>query len=142
MSLACSPSLCSYTCLIQFQVCAAYGYLTIPGTAFASFLLLGFLEIGQEMYVFVKLYIVKRPILRHSENPFNYDMNDLGQHVASVGKSSTNGPFSDLDHFCLALQRELHEITAVCLSSPDPSYSDIIIAYQCGSINICLQCMV
>jgi len=26
-------------------------YLTIPGTAFAAFLFLGFLEIGQEMFV-------------------------------------------------------------------------------------------
>ena len=32
---------------------------------------------------------------RHSENPFNYDDNDL-----------------DLDGFCLAIQRELQEITA------------------------------
>ena len=31
-----------------------------------------------------------------SENPFNYDLNDL-----------------DLDSFCLMLQRDLHEITAV-----------------------------
>ena len=31
-----------------------------------------------------------------SENPFNYDVNDL-----------------DLDQFCLMIQRELHEITAV-----------------------------
>ena len=34
---------------IQFQVYNAFGYLTIPGTAFVSFLYLGFLEIGQEM---------------------------------------------------------------------------------------------
>ncbi|KAJ7806490.1 hypothetical protein B0H14DRAFT_3484079 [Mycena olivaceomarginata] len=47
--------------------------------AFASFVLLGFLEIGQEI-----------------ENPFNYNLNDL-----------------DLDNFCLAIQRELHEVTAV-----------------------------
>ena len=33
-----------------------------------------------------------------SENPFNYDLNDL-----------------DLDGFCLGLQRDLHEITAVSL---------------------------
>ena len=33
-----------------------------------------------------------------SENPFNYDLNDL-----------------DLDGFCLTLQRDLHEITAVRL---------------------------
>ena len=33
-----------------------------------------------------------------SENPFNYDLNDL-----------------DLDGFCLTLQRDLHEITAVSL---------------------------
>ena len=34
---------------IQFQVYNAFGYLTIPGTAFAAFLYLGFLEIGQQM---------------------------------------------------------------------------------------------
>lgn len=36
--------------------------------------------------------------VNHSENPFNYDLNDL-----------------DLDSFCLMLQRDLHEITAVSL---------------------------
>lgn len=36
------------------------GYITIPATTFASFLLLGFLEIGQEI-----------------ENPFDYGLNDL-----------------------------------------------------------------
>lgn len=64
---------------MQFQIYAKFDYLTIPGTAFATFLLVGFLEIGQEI-----------------ENPFNYDLNDL-----------------DLDGFCLSIQRELHEITAV-----------------------------
>ena len=40
-----------------------------------------------------------------SENPFNYDLNDL-----------------DLDGFCLMLQRDLHEITAVRLfTGPEPS---------------------
>lgn len=34
-----------------------------------------------------------------SENPFNYDLNDL-----------------DLDGFCFMLQRDLHEITAVSVS--------------------------
>lgn len=77
-------SLWIYLFLLPFQIWSAFHYLTIPGTAFASFLLLGFLEIGQEI-----------------ENPFNYDLNDL-----------------DLDHFCLSIQRELHEITAH--TSPDP----------------------
>jgi predicted membrane chloride channel (bestrophin family) len=36
-------------------------------------------------------------VSRNSENPFDYDENDL-----------------DLDQFCLMIQRELHEITAVC----------------------------
>ncbi|RDB27526.1 hypothetical protein Hypma_003834 [Hypsizygus marmoreus] len=78
-------SLWLYLLFLPFQIYAAFGYYTIPGTAFASFLLLGFLEIGQEI-----------------ENPFNYDLNDL-----------------DLDAFCLAIQRELHEITAY--TNPDPS---------------------
>ena len=38
----------------------------------------------------------------HSENPFNYDANDL-----------------DLDGFCLSLQRELQEITAHPATDPD-----------------------
>ncbi|KAF8157097.1 Bestrophin, RFP-TM, chloride channel-domain-containing protein [Crassisporium funariophilum] len=53
-------SLWIYLALLPFQIYGAYGVITIPGTAFASFLLLGFLEIGQEI-----------------ENPFNYDLNDL-----------------------------------------------------------------
>ncbi|KAF9525225.1 UPF0187-domain-containing protein [Crepidotus variabilis] len=53
-------SLWLYLFFLPFQIYSAFGWLTIPGTAFASFLLLGFLEIGQEI-----------------ENPFNYDLNDL-----------------------------------------------------------------
>ncbi|KAI0634951.1 UPF0187-domain-containing protein [Trametes polyzona] len=53
-------SLWLYLFFLPFQVWSSFHYLTIPATAFASFLLLGFLEIGQEI-----------------ENPFNYDMNDL-----------------------------------------------------------------
>ncbi|KAJ7752469.1 Bestrophin, RFP-TM, chloride channel-domain-containing protein [Mycena maculata] len=78
-------SLWLYLLVLPFQVVSLMHYLVIPGTAFASFMLLGFLEIGQEI-----------------ENPFNYDENDL-----------------DLDAFCLAVQRELHEITAH--TCPDPN---------------------
>jgi len=53
-------SLWLYLFFLPFQVVSSFQWLTIPGTAFASFLLLGFLEIGQEI-----------------ENPFNYDLNDL-----------------------------------------------------------------
>ncbi|KAJ7897705.1 Bestrophin, RFP-TM, chloride channel-domain-containing protein [Mycena olivaceomarginata] len=53
-------SLWLYLFFLPFQVVSSFGYLTIPGTAFAAFLLLGFLEIGQEI-----------------ENPFGYDENDL-----------------------------------------------------------------
>ncbi|KAG6877902.1 hypothetical protein C0992_009095 [Termitomyces sp. T32_za158] len=73
-------SLWLYLLFLPFQIFSFFGWWTIPGTAFTCFLLLGFLEIGQEI-----------------ENPFNYDLNDL-----------------DLDHFCLSLQRDLHEVTAVC----------------------------
>ncbi|KAI0076497.1 UPF0187-domain-containing protein [Panus rudis PR-1116 ss-1] len=78
-------SLWLYLFFLPFQIFTPFKWLTIPATAFASFLLLGFLEIGQEI-----------------ENPFNYDLNDL-----------------DLDHFCLVVQRELHEITAH--TTPDPN---------------------
>jgi len=67
-----------YLFFLPFQILGNMGFLTVVATAFSAFLLLGFLEIAQEI-----------------ENPFNYDLNDL-----------------DLDGFCLALQRELHEITA------------------------------
>lgn len=53
-------SLWLYLFFLPFQIYKAFFWVTIPGTAFAAFLLLGFLEIGQEI-----------------ENPFNYDLNDL-----------------------------------------------------------------
>jgi len=53
-------SLWLYLLFLPFQLWKSFGYICIPGTAFAAFLLLGFLEIGQEI-----------------ENPFNYDLNDL-----------------------------------------------------------------
>jgi len=53
-------SLWLYLLFLPLQVYSQFGWVTVPGTAFASFLLLGFLEIGQEI-----------------ENPFNYDLNDL-----------------------------------------------------------------
>ncbi|KAF9652698.1 UPF0187-domain-containing protein [Thelephora ganbajun] len=49
-----------YLFFLPFQILGNMGYLTIVATAFASFLLLGFLEIGQEI-----------------ENPFDYGLNDL-----------------------------------------------------------------
>ncbi|KIK70055.1 hypothetical protein GYMLUDRAFT_34503 [Collybiopsis luxurians FD-317 M1] len=49
-----------YLLALPFQIVKAFGWVTIPGTCFAAFLYLGFLEIGQEI-----------------ENPFNYDLNDL-----------------------------------------------------------------
>ncbi|KAJ6565356.1 Bestrophin, RFP-TM, chloride channel-domain-containing protein [Mycena sp. CBHHK59/15] len=61
-------SLWLYLFLLPFQVVSSFGYLCIPGTAFASFLLLGFLEIGQEI-----------------ENPFNYDLNDLDLDAFCLG---------------------------------------------------------
>ncbi|KAI0743242.1 Bestrophin, RFP-TM, chloride channel-domain-containing protein [Irpex lacteus] len=49
-----------YLLLLPFQIEGALTWVTIPATAFTSFLLLGFLEIGQEI-----------------ENPFDYELNDL-----------------------------------------------------------------
>jgi hypothetical protein len=51
----------------------------------------------------------------HSENPFNYDLNDLGKWntIDSTVEYQLTGMLTDLDHFCLAIQRELHEVTAV-----------------------------
>ncbi|KAG5642468.1 hypothetical protein DXG03_002746 [Asterophora parasitica] len=43
------PWASTHEILLQFQIYNPFGYFTIPGTAFTSFLLLGFLEIGQEM---------------------------------------------------------------------------------------------
>ncbi|KAJ6478126.1 Bestrophin, RFP-TM, chloride channel-domain-containing protein [Mycena vitilis] len=61
-------SLWLYLFFLPFQVVSSFGYLTIPGTAFAAFLLLGFLEIGQEI-----------------ENPFGYDENDLDLDAFCLG---------------------------------------------------------
>jgi hypothetical protein len=49
-----------YLLALPFQLVTTFGWVTIPATAFTTFLYLGFLEIGQEI-----------------ENPFNYDLNDL-----------------------------------------------------------------
>jgi predicted membrane chloride channel (bestrophin family) len=49
-----------YLIFLPFQVVEAFNWITIPGTAFTAFFLLGFLEIGAQI-----------------ENPFNYDLNDL-----------------------------------------------------------------
>jgi predicted membrane chloride channel (bestrophin family) len=49
-----------YLLFLPFEIYQAFKWLTIPATAFAAFLYIGFLEIGQEI-----------------ENPFNYDANDL-----------------------------------------------------------------
>jgi len=65
----------------KFQIYSSYRWITIPATAFASFLLLGFLEIGQEMYV-LQVVLKDQPTyecIPSSENPFNYDYNDLGK---------------------------------------------------------------
>lgn len=62
----------------QFQIVQTFGWLTIPGTAFATFLYLGFLEIGQQMCVSPPDPSFPFTDLCYSENPFNYDLNDLG----------------------------------------------------------------
>jgi len=95
-------SLWLYLAFLPFQVISTMSWFTIPGTCFASFLLLGFLEIGQEMYVTslpsLSCYL-SLSLSINSENPFNYDENDL-----------------DMDSFCLQITREIHEITAVSFS--------------------------
>ena len=48
-----------------------------------------------------------------SENPFNYDLNDLGLCTNMFSIVDLTECSSDLDYFCLAIQRELHLITAV-----------------------------
>ena len=65
-------------------------------TAFSSFLLLGFLEIGAQMYANSNKRAFWCVLISDSENPFDYDANDL-----------------DLDQLCLTIQRELNEICAV-----------------------------
>ena len=65
-------------------------------TAFSSFLLLGFLEIGAQMYANSNKRAFWYILISDSENPFDYDANDL-----------------DLDQLCLTIQRELNEICAV-----------------------------
>ncbi|KAH7106006.1 UPF0187-domain-containing protein [Auriculariales sp. MPI-PUGE-AT-0066] len=49
-----------YLFFLPFQIVKVYGWITVPAVAFASFLMLGFLEIGAEI-----------------EDPFGYDLNDL-----------------------------------------------------------------
>ena len=98
---------------MQSQIYDAFGYLTIPATFLTAFLLFGFLEIGQEMYVSMTSW-GSRIMMHYSENPFNYDLNDLGRHIGLLlGKPNATLSVLDLDHFCHIIHRELHEITAV-----------------------------
>jgi len=68
-----------YLFFLPFQIETAFGYLTIPATAFAAFLYLGFLEIGQEI-----------------ENPFEYDENDLDldQFCLMIQRNYTRSPLT------------------------------------------------
>ena len=50
---------------------------------------------------------------RSSENPFNYDWNDLGQNIIPHPDTLLTPHLTDLDHFCHDIQRDLHEISAV-----------------------------
>ncbi|KAB5591670.1 Bestrophin protein [Ceratobasidium theobromae] len=90
-----------YLLFLPFQIYDSLGWLTIPATTFSAFLYLGFLEIGAEMLdLFVELGdnpTNKRSVssLINSENPFQYDENDL-----------------DIDLYCLSIARDLAEITA------------------------------
>ncbi|TEB32551.1 UPF0187-domain-containing protein [Coprinellus micaceus] len=49
-----------YLLFFPFQIIELFEYYTIPATCLVTFLLCGFMELGQEI-----------------ENPFNYDLNDL-----------------------------------------------------------------
>lgn len=49
-----------YLILLPFEIYSSFKWITIPMTLFASFLIIGFLEIGQEI-----------------ERPFDYQENDL-----------------------------------------------------------------
>ncbi|TFK34235.1 Bestrophin, RFP-TM, chloride channel-domain-containing protein [Crucibulum laeve] len=82
-------SLWLYLFFLPWQIYSSFKYATIPATAFVSFLLIGFLEIGQQI-----------------ENPFNYGLNDL-----------------ELDHFCFAIQRDLHEITTHIMREPSELFN-------------------
>ncbi|KAM5540142.1 hypothetical protein V8D89_006282 [Ganoderma adspersum] len=83
-------SLWLYLFFLPFQVWSTFGYLTIPGTAFVSFLMLGFLQIGHEI-----------------ENPFDYDLNDLdlGAFCFTVQREANDimaHSCPDLDRFVFA----------------------------------------
>lgn len=88
---------------LQFQLVPNFGYYTILATGLFAVLLCGFMELGQEMYVrseiAIRVEIIGRLIRvlnLSSENPFNYDLNDL-----------------DLDKYCESIQCELLEISTV-----------------------------
>ena len=57
-----------------------------------------------------------------SENPFDYDYNDLGESFLTSLHHFRSIMPQDLDYFCLSIQRDLHQITAV-RSSPKLSAS-------------------
>ncbi|KAF8526630.1 UPF0187-domain-containing protein [Hysterangium stoloniferum] len=87
-------SLWLYLAFLPFQIVSTMGWFTIPGTCFASFLLLGFLEIGQEI-----------------ENPFNYDENDLDMDAFCLSiqrelHEITAHPYLDLHSFVFSTENQ------------------------------------
>jgi len=59
-SIAISQITWVYVMVLPFQLYASLGWITIPGTIFAAYIILGLSAIGREI-----------------ENPFGYDVNDL-----------------------------------------------------------------
>ena len=112
LSRACS-------CFIGDEVCSSAltaGMGLGRATAFVAFLLLGFLEIGQEMYVWPpgSSYACAYKPSTCSENPFDYDKNDLGEHPADNFLS----PCSDIAYAALQTSmRSASRFSASCTRS-------------------------
>ena len=73
-----------------------------------------------------------------SENPFNYDLNDLGERTALeiyLPRSETDFVSLDLDQFCLAIQRELHEVTAVSTTYRSSSAIASMLTRPCARLS-------
>lgn len=93
-----------YLFLLPSQIHSAFGYLTIPATALAAFVFLGFLEIGVQIENRKSSHADRSGLTHSNLTAFGYDSTDL-----------------NLDSFVHVIFKELNEITSHSPSETAPA---------------------
>ena len=68
--------------IVIFPVVVLIKFYTYSATAFAAYLMLGFLQIGREMFVHYLFHNLLVFTLEYREDPFGCDLNDLSMSTS------------------------------------------------------------